>query len=260
VEALYLPDVRAYLRYTCLPGREPALVYLTGLGLAVLGTYDRCAVDPALVAHRTVLVDVLAAGFSDAPESFSYSLEDHARTVATLCDHLGLRASTIVGYSFGGAVAITLAALRSDLVGRLVLPEPNLDPGGGALSRRIVAQSEADFRASGFARLVAESLAKARAGDATWAATVGMLQVAAPHGLHRSAVGLVSGTRPTMRERLLALGVPRVIIRGEASGPNRREAELVAAGVRLHVVPAASHGLIWENPDGFVTAVRAALD
>ena len=86
-----------------------------------------------------------------------------------------------------------------------------------------------------------------------------MLQVAGPHAIHRSAVGLVNGTRPTMRERLLALAMPRAIIRGAASGPNRREDELVAAGVRLHVVPDASHGMMWENPAGFVSAVKAAL-
>ena len=155
MDALYLPDVQAYLRYTSLPGGQPTLVYLTGLGLAVSGTYDRCLLDPALATHHALLVDLLGAGFSDAPEAFSYSLEDHARTVVMLLEHLGLRASTIVGYSFGGAVVITLAALRPDLVGRLVLPEPNLDPGGGALSRRIAAQTEAEFRAAGFARLVA---------------------------------------------------------------------------------------------------------
>jgi pimeloyl-ACP methyl ester carboxylesterase len=43
-----------------------------------------------------VLVDFLGAGFSDAPEAFSYSLEDHARTVAALLDRLGLAASMVV--------------------------------------------------------------------------------------------------------------------------------------------------------------------
>jgi pimeloyl-ACP methyl ester carboxylesterase len=259
MDALYLPDDQAYLRYTSLPGRAPALVYLTGLGIAVAGTYDHCVADPALAAQRTLLVDVLGAGFSDAPETFSYSLEDHARTIATLLDHLHIAAATVIGYSFGGAVAITLAATRPELVGRLVLPEANLDPGGGVLSRRIAGEPEAEFRARGFDVLIADSMAKARRGDGAWAITIGMLQTAAPHALHRSAVGLVNGTRPPMRERLLRLPIPRAIIRGEASGPNRREEELVAAGLRLHVVPRATHGMMWENPDGFVAALKAAL-
>ena len=259
MDALYLPGEQAYVRYTSLPGREPALVYLTGLGLAVGGTFDRCLTAPTLLGRRTVLVDVFGAGFSDGPESFSFSLEDHARTIATLLDALGVRAATVIGYSFGGAVAITLAATRSDLVGRLVLPEPNLDPGGGAFSRRIAAQDEASFRVAGFAALLADVNAKARNGDAGWQVTAGMLKVTAPHGLHRSAVGLVAATKPTMRERLLALPIPRAIIRGEASGPNRQQEELLAAGVRLSVVPGATHGMMWDNPAGFVTALEEAL-
>src|SRR5213594_4345828 len=46
----------------------------------------------------------LGAWFSDAPEAFSYSLEDHAKTVATLLDRLALAQSTVIAYSFGGAV------------------------------------------------------------------------------------------------------------------------------------------------------------
>lgn len=272
MDAFRLPEVDAFLRYADLPGRGPALVYLTGLGLAVWGTYDRCLADPALGAHRAVLPDVFGAGFSDAPEAFSYTLEGHARALAALLDRLGLGAGsgggseeaveagpTIVGYSFGGAVAITLAAIRPDLVASLVLAEPNLDPGGGFFSRAIAEQSEASFRAGGFAKLVAECSAKGRRESVGWAVTSGMIQAASAHGLHRSAVGLVQGTRPTMRERLLGLAVPRAVIRGEASGPDRRRDELVGAGVRMLVVPRAGHGMMWENPGGFVAAVRTAL-
>jgi len=259
MDALHLPDLRAFLRYFDLPGRQPAIVYLTGLGLAVSGTYDRCVVDAALGAHRAVLVDFLGAGFSDAPEAFSYTLEEHARTVALLLDRLELAASTVMAYSFGGAVAVTLAATRPDLVAALVLAEPNLDPGGGFLSRRIADQSEGDFRSRGFADLIADGLVRARDGAYGWAVTSGMLRAAAPFGLHRTSVGLVAGTRPAMRERLLGLPIPRALIRGENSGPNPRQAELEAAGIRLYWVPRAGHGMMWENPEDFVAAVKAAV-
>jgi pimeloyl-ACP methyl ester carboxylesterase len=259
MEALHLPEWRAFLRYSNLPGRSPSLVYLTGLGLAVAGTFDRCIVDPALVRRHAVLVDLLGAGLSDAPEAFGYTLDDHARTVATLLDHLGSRGSTIIGYSFGGSVAITLAATRPDLVAALVVAEPNLDLGGGFLSRRIAGQSEDEFQERGRADLVAESLGKARDGNRAWAVTSGMLQTASAHGLHRSAVGLVRGTRPTMRERLLELRMPRALIRGEANSPDRAQGALEASGVEVHVVPGAGHGMMWENPDGFVVTLEAAL-
>jgi pimeloyl-ACP methyl ester carboxylesterase len=259
MDALYLPAERAFLRYVSLPGRSPALVYLTGLGLAVSGTSDHCIVDPALVGHQAVLVDFLGAGLSDAPEAFAYTLEDHAATVATLLDHLGSRGSTVIGYSFGGSVAITLAATRPDLVASLVVAEPNLDPGGGFLSRRIADQPEADFRRAGYVALVADALGKGRDGNRAWAVTSGMLQTAAPHALHRSAVGLVRGTCPVMRERLLRLPIPRALIRGAASGPDRGEGALKEAGVQMSIVPGAGHGMMWENPEGFVAAIKRTL-
>ena len=258
MDAFLVPGTEAFIRYTAYDGRAPALVYLTGLGIAVGGTYDRCVVDPVLGARRAVLVDVFGAGLSDAPLAFAYALDDHAATIAALIDHLGITAAVVVAYSFGGAIAITLAAARPDLVAGLVLAEPNLDPGGGFLSRRIAEQAEDAFVATGFAELVADAESKARGGDRSWAVTAGMLRIAAPHALHRSATGLVKGTRPTMRERLLALRVPRAIIRGERSGPNPREPELRAAGIHLQTVAAADHGMPWQNPDGFVAAVRAA--
>jgi pimeloyl-ACP methyl ester carboxylesterase len=225
------------------------VVYLTGLGLAAWSTYDGCVVDRALGARQRVLVDVLGAGLSDAPDAFSNGLEDHAATIASLLDHLALKSATLVAYSFGGAVAITLAATRPDLVRALVLAEPNLEPGGGFLSGRIAPPREAPRRV-------------ARQG-ASRESPVGrhqrMMQIASRHGLHRTAVGLVKGTQPTMRERLLALRIVRTIIRGADSGPNPREAELVAGGVRLLTVPEAGHGMMWENPAGFVAAVRAAV-
>ena len=260
MDALYLPEWAAFLRYSDLPGERPALVYLPGLGLAVAGTFDRCIVEPALRRHRQVLLDVLGAGLSDAPEAFSYTLEAHATTVAAVLDHLDLQGSTLIGYSFGGSVAITVAATRPDLVGRLVVAEPNLDPGGGFLSRRIADQGEEAFRRAGHAALVSDSLARASGGNRSWAVTSGMLRVAAPHALHRSAVGLVAGTQPTMRERLLGLPIPRALLRGEASGSDHGERELGARGVTLHTVPGAGHGMPWENPDGFMSAVRTGVD
>ena len=257
VAELRRPD-GAVLRYGDRPGREPALCYLTGLGLAVQGTFARCLAEPALGARRSVLVDVPGAGLSDGPDAAGYALEDHARAVAAVLDHVGLAGVTVVGYSFGGAVAITLAAARPDLVGALLLPEPNLDPGGGFLSRRVAGEAEGEFVARGHAALVVDAVARGR-HDAAWAATAEMLRVAAPHGLHRSAVALVRGTMPTMRERLLHLTIPRALVRGARSGPYRGEAALRAAGVHLHTVADAGHGMMWDAPEGFVAAVVAAL-
>jgi pimeloyl-ACP methyl ester carboxylesterase len=62
-----------------------------------------------------------------------------------------------------------------------------------------------------------------------------------------------------MRERLLQLPIPRALIRGEASGADREAGALKGAGVQISIVPGAGHGMMWENPEGFIGAVNVAL-
>jgi pimeloyl-ACP methyl ester carboxylesterase len=259
MQAFLLPQWQSLLSYTDLPGAEPACVYLHGSGLAASITYARVVAEPALARHRSILIDLLGCGFSDRPRNFGYTLTDHALTVAELLDHLALAKCAVIGHSWGGSIAVTLAALRPDLVGRLVLVEALLDPGGGDTSRRIAAQSEAEFCATGFPALLAEIRAEALAGDPLSIAVTAAFQVVAPFALYRSAVGLVQGTQPTMREHLLRLSLPRTYLFGEHSLPHPDHTALPAQGVPVQVVPDAGHGMMWEQPVAFAAALHAAL-
>ncbi len=259
MQALLLPQWQALLRYTDLPGVEPAFVYLHGMGLASSVTYAQAVADATLARHRSILIDFLGFGFSDRPDTFEYTLEDHARTVAALLDHLAIGRCGIVGHSLGGSVAITLSALRPDLVSRLVLCEALLDPGGGDTSRRIAAQSEAAFCRSGYQELVDDVRAAAFQGDPLSVVVSGTFAVLAPFALYRTAVGLVQGTRPTMRERLLSLRIPRAYLFGEYSLPHADTAALPNQGVAVHIVPGAGHGMMWDTPSGFAATLKAAL-
>jgi pimeloyl-ACP methyl ester carboxylesterase len=254
---VYLADLDAHLRYHDLPGKGPARIYLPGLGGASSAGFPGLLVQPALAGHRSLLVDPLGFGFSDRPEAFGYTLEDHARTVAALLDHVGLAACAVVGHSWGGSVAITLAALRPDLVSRLVLAEANLDPGGGALSSPIAAQTEDDFLHGGYQDLLSY-LRREVPGYA------GDLQVADPRALHRSAVSLVVGTQPTLRERFLSSPIPRAYIIGEESLKDaymaKQAEDLPKHGVGVLVVPNVGHGMgIDDNPASFADVLRNAL-
>lgn len=259
MRALYLADHDAYLCYTDLPGRPPARVYIHGLGGASSADFVATASHPTLAGHRSILVDLLGFGFSDKPHAFSYTLEAHAETVARLLDHLGLAACDVVGHSMGGSVAITLAALRPDLVGRLVVAEANLDRGGGPLSRHIASQSEEAFTSRGFRHLLEQVRREAKAEGGWQAIYLATLSASAPHALYRSARSLVEGTRPTMRERLLGMTIPRAFLFGERSLPDPDAQQLPAAGIRVLMVPGAGHPMMHENLEGFVTALAAAL-
>jgi pimeloyl-ACP methyl ester carboxylesterase len=259
MEAFFLSQWQAFLRYQHCPGEEPALVYLAGAGGAATAIYPRMAAEPGLAARRSIIVDWLGCGYSDRPDQFSYSLEDHADTIAALLDHLGVKAGAVIGHSMGGAVAIALATKRADLVAQLVLAEANLDAGGGAFSSSIANQTEADFVNRGFRELIQNWQSEAVGGNSTAAIGVGMLQVAAPHALHRTCVSLVQGTHPVMREQLLKLSIPRVYVFGDASLPDIDAELLPTQGIRVAVVPNAGHGMVWDNPTGFASVLKAVL-
>src|SRR5512143_1951443 len=151
MKALLLPELQAFIRFEDFSGESPANVYLPGLLGGAQPTFASVLHEyPVLAKQRSVIIDFLGTGFSDAPENFSYSLEGHADTVARVLAELNLKGCNVVGYSMGGAVAITLAAMRPELVARLALMEGNLDPGGGLASKSIAEQTEESFCARGF--------------------------------------------------------------------------------------------------------------
>jgi pimeloyl-ACP methyl ester carboxylesterase len=127
------------------------------LGSASSADFPTIVRHPRLVPYRTLLVDLLGSGFSDRPDAFSFTLHAHAATIARLLDHLTLHSCRLVGHSFGGSVAITLAATRPDLVAGLVVAEPNLEPEDATLSRTIADQTEETYVATGHAAVVAQA-------------------------------------------------------------------------------------------------------
>jgi pimeloyl-ACP methyl ester carboxylesterase len=258
MRALYLRQPDAWLRYHDLPGREPACVYLHGLATAASSDFPALVTQPALAGRHALLVDFLGFGFSDRPAAFGYSLADHARTVAALLDHLGLTNCAVVGHSMGGSVAISLATLRPDLVGQLVVAEGNLAPGpeegsNAAFSRAVAAHTEDAFLRTGWRDIV-------RGMHATFPGFAGQMDVADPRAVYRSAVSLVAGTRPSLGDQLAHAPMRRAYVFGERTLEHRdmaeRAAALPAQGVKVLIVPNADHGM---GLDGTPTAFAELL-
>jgi pimeloyl-ACP methyl ester carboxylesterase len=153
----------------------------------------------------------------------------------------------------GGSVAIVLAARHPDLVSRLVLVDANLDPlrpePGAVGSSGIAAYSEEEFVTAGRREF------RDRAGAHWWST----MRLTGLEALHRSAVHLVRGTTPTMRELLLGLAVPRTYLLPEADAPLPGAAELTASGVVVEAVPDCGHNIMLDNPEAFARAVAGAL-
>lgn len=105
---LECPDVR--LHYLERPGPGRPRVVLHGLS-ANAHCFDLVALEGA-----AVLPDLRGRGLSDQPEH-GYSLEDHAGDLLPLCG----QGAALVGHSFGGLLALYLAARHPHAVASLVL-------------------------------------------------------------------------------------------------------------------------------------------
>jgi len=81
--------------------------------------------------HRVVSVDLRGHGQSDGPDH-GYANWDFAQDLEAVCTELSLTRPIIIAHSFGGGVALQLAAERPDLPGGLVL----LDPGVRSTTER----------------------------------------------------------------------------------------------------------------------------
>lgn len=100
--------------------RKPTLILIHGY---TASTYVWHAAAPLLAENdfHVVAVDLIGFGYSEKPAAFDYSIAAQARVVARFMNRLGIGRATIVGSSYGGAVAATLALDYAERVEKLVL-------------------------------------------------------------------------------------------------------------------------------------------
>lgn len=240
------------VRWTERPGSSPTRVFVHGLGGNGAAVFGVVADAPALAGHRSILIDLPGHGASDRPDDFSYSLEAHAAAVVAVCAGAALDGIDLIGHSLGADISIVVAYRNPGLVARLVISEANLDPlpasTTGRASQAIRHQPEAEFVASGYQRYLDE--------NPEWAKT---LSLCSPVAVHRSAVGLTSGTTPTMREMFVSMEMPRTFIHGDRGEPLLDADGLRAAGIQVITIPNAGHMMMRDNPPAFLDAISTAL-
>jgi pimeloyl-ACP methyl ester carboxylesterase len=257
MQSFTIPGSPARMRFHDLPGDGPAHVFLPGLGCASSADFPETTRHPGAAGFRSILVDLLGTGFSDRPASFSYTLEDHAGTVAALLDALAITRAVIVGHSMGGSIAVLLAARRPDLVAELILAEPNLGPVRGMLSPFIVDLSEDEFARTGHTALV-RRLAEVGEQDRTAANFAALVRVCDPVALHRSSCSLARARDPGLREVLDALPMPRAVLIGGETGYGQRHTGFETHGITTVTVPGAGHAMNEDDPAAFARAIGQA--
>lgn len=105
------------------PRDDPSpLLLLHGSGPGVSAWANWRTVIPALTErHRVIAPDIVGFGYTESPEDFVYGRERWVDHVIALLDRLGVDRVSVIGNSFGGALALWLAHQAPQRVERLVL-------------------------------------------------------------------------------------------------------------------------------------------
>jgi abhydrolase domain-containing protein 6 len=129
------------------PDPSGSVLLLHGLGTSA-STWIH--ILPWLVKeYHVVAVDLPGFGFSRLSAGISsYSLSQHCAALSALVDRIGSETFTLVGHSFGGWIAIRLAAARPERVQRLLLVDTAgvSYPGAEELRRLFTVESTASMR------------------------------------------------------------------------------------------------------------------
>jgi pimeloyl-ACP methyl ester carboxylesterase len=99
---------------------DPPVVLIHGFTASV---YVWKTVAPLLTENgfRVIALDLLGFGYSEKPSWFDYSIQSQARMVSRFMNRIGVGSATIVGSSYGGAVAAMLTLDYPEAVEKLVL-------------------------------------------------------------------------------------------------------------------------------------------
>src|SRR5512146_2622095 len=121
------------IHYVDAPGGDPAIVALHGLSANAhcFGGLIAAGLSPDF---RVVAPDLRGRGKTDKPTT-GYTMPDHAQDVIALMDHLGLGRVVLAGHSFGGYLAIYIAAKFPERVEKLIVMDAaiTLNPRVGEL-------------------------------------------------------------------------------------------------------------------------------
>jgi pimeloyl-ACP methyl ester carboxylesterase len=146
------PESQAVVTSCVVDGREFVLTRRGhGAPLLLLNGFaaTRNDWDPTFLAalcrrHELILVDHRGVGRSSCDEG-PFTIGDLAADVSGAIDALGLERPDVLGWSMGGFVALSLAAARPELVGKLVLLSTSAGASPTTLGRPSVQAQLRDF-------------------------------------------------------------------------------------------------------------------
>ncbi|WP_137899722.1 alpha/beta hydrolase [Sphingomonas sp. 2SG] len=108
-------------------GSGPAIVMVHGLG-GQMRNFSYGMLAPLAADHRVILVDRPGSGYSVADDGGEPGIAAQAAILGRFIDLLGIERPLVVGHSLGGALALSLAIQRPELVRGLALIAPLTQP------------------------------------------------------------------------------------------------------------------------------------
>ncbi|MEO6051861.1 MAG: alpha/beta hydrolase [Pyrinomonadaceae bacterium] len=99
---------------------KPPIILIHGYTASVY-VWKTAAPMLAEAGFRVIAIDLLGFGYSEKPSWFDYSIQSQARQVSRFMNRLGIGRATVVGSSYGGAVALNLTLDYPEAVEKLVL-------------------------------------------------------------------------------------------------------------------------------------------
>lgn len=99
---------------------RPPIILIHGFTASTL-VWSEVLLPIAEAGFHVIAPDLMGFGFSEKPPEGEYTIEGHARLIVGLMDKLGIESATLVGSSYGGAIAATCALDYAHRVERLVL-------------------------------------------------------------------------------------------------------------------------------------------
>jgi pimeloyl-ACP methyl ester carboxylesterase len=233
VEPRFLALRGLKIRYAS-QGNGGPLLLLHGWGTS-LDTFDTTAADLGRFFSVTSF-DFPGHGGSDLPPS-TWHVDDFVGLTLDVMAELGIERPAVLGHSFGGRVAIKLAAAHPDAVERLVLVDAAGVPPRRTL-RRVMRRA-----ASRFANAVGRRLG--RPGQAVRGAIV--RRIASPDYLNAGPLRdtFLAIVKEDLRPALAAIKCPTLLVWGESDDDtplaDARTMEKLIPDARLLVLKNAGH-------------------
>lgn len=248
-------------------GEGPPLILLNG-GFMSVSAWDPF-VPPLAATRRVIRCDFRGQLLTPGP--YANSLQDHATDVLALLDHLGISGADVAGVSFGGEVALVLAAMAPARIGRLTV---------------ITSTDFTDARMRDDAREARELAEQAAAGDQdaaermfktvlsdTWSESWLSTQAADFIDARAKQLSMLpssffagSATLLRLLETLdLRDDLPRITARTLVMGGEEdrifppEHSRAIADAIpeaELKIVSGTGHGLLFERPDAVIGALR----